>query len=490
MKHSGRNGQARPKALLLSIRPEHAQRIFEGAKRYELRKVLPSTPFRRVFLYETGGSGIVGSFDVGKIIRKPIDELWATVGDAATSRERFYSYFASVPIGTAIEARNPVKFRNPVTTTELNGDYLLQPPQSFIILEPGQPLYTILEEQRRATLESVTPVVTLAPIKRQQRETYRRLVVRHIGANYADIDDTFPDSNLRIHDLGYDPAGFFTTGKEVLAINDSRRNCIGFTTLTYKSGGCLKTGPTILFPQYRRKGLGLATRNAIEVRARGSGVRKLYCTCPDVNLDTVRYLMSSGMRVEAHLERHYAVTHNELVFGKLLYFDGTAVPGRPIQSQRKGEIVPAKVFRRPQLIRDFRSMFENTWRAVSVDFARKLITQAVDLETAKQHEKPKRLVCLGSEGKCIAAAVLLPKRGGAVKGILLRSTNHTSSISKLLEAALTMAVGLRGRKVYFLHPVMDSTALGMLHRAGFHAEGVLRAPYVAGQDVMVMSRFL
>ena len=101
------------RAILLSIRPEHAERIFQGAKHYELRKVLPTFSFRRVFLYETGGHGVVGCFDVGAIIKKDIDELWDIVGNAATTRERFYEYFKKIKSGYAVEIRNPLRFPVP-----------------------------------------------------------------------------------------------------------------------------------------------------------------------------------------------------------------------------------------------------------------------------------------------------------------------------------------------------------------------------------------
>ena len=299
--HKGR----RSAALLLSIRPEHAHRIFAGSKRYELRKVLPVAGFNRVFLYETGGAGVVGWFDVGEIFRQPIGKLWKTVGNAATSHDRFVAYFSNAQEGYAIAIRNARRFQHPISANGLNGDRLkLQPPQSFIILERGQPFWTLLESERQRTLRREMPTVRLKKITSSQRALYKKQVMKHVGANYEGIDETFAEANLRIHDLGFDPAGFFTTRKEVLSINNERHVCIGFTTLTYKSGGCVKTGPTILLPQYRSRGYGQATRKAIEEHAVRLKARKLYCTCPETSEGTTRYLIASGMRVEAHLANH------------------------------------------------------------------------------------------------------------------------------------------------------------------------------------------
>src|SRR5688500_353435 len=77
-------------ALLLPIRRQHADRIFDGSKHYELRKILPRLLPRRVYLYEVGGGGVVGSFEVGGVIRTDPDELWSRVGNAAATLQRFH----------------------------------------------------------------------------------------------------------------------------------------------------------------------------------------------------------------------------------------------------------------------------------------------------------------------------------------------------------------------------------------------------------------
>lgn len=483
--------KSRSAALLLSIRPEHAHRIFTGSKRFELRKVLPVADFGRVFLYETGGTGIVGWFDVGEIIRQPIDRLWKTVGNAATSHDRFYAYFSTAREGYAIAIRNSRRFQNPISANGLNGDRLkLQPPQSFIILEPGQPFWTLLESERQRTLQRQLPAARLKKITSSQRTLYKKQVMKHVGANYEGIDETFAEANLRIHDLGFDPAGFFTTRKEVLSINSDRNVCIGFTTLTYKSGGCVKTGPTILLPQYRSRGYGQAARKAIEEHVVKLNARKLYCTCPETSEETTRYLLASGMRVEAHLANHYSTTHNELVFGKLLVTDENKTSFVSPPAGIACEITDPNSFDRSQLVHDFKEMFERIWPPVSDRFVRELLRQSVEEKATRHHEKPKRLVCVGKGGRAYGAVVLLPKRGGAVKGLLLRHTNDRETIRKMLDGALEMVTQLAGRKLYFLHPIVDAETIVLLKSYGFQAEGLLLAPYVPGQDVAVMSKFV
>lgn len=487
-----RRGAQGGTAILLSIRPEHAERIFQGSKSYELRKVIPSFPFNRVFLYETGGRGVVGCFEVGRVLNEPIKRLWSVVGNAATTRDRFFEYFKTVGRGYAIEVKNPTRFREPIGVGHLNGQVgMLSPPQNFMALHFGDALYSVLERARAMAVQKHPPQVHLSRILRKNRDEYRRLVFRHISPNYEQIDESFAESALRIHDLGVDPTGFFTTKKEILEIRDRRQKLIGFTTLTFKSGGCVKTGPTILLKPYRRKGYGLATRRAIEEHIRPMNPRKIYCTCPEGANQVVRYLLSSGMRIEAHLERHYATTHNELVFGKLLVADEPPpLVCKPPLPNTKGELCDPRSIRRSILVRDFADLFTSTWSSVSDKFAEAMVEQAVYARATAQSSKPKRLVCLGHRRHCIGAVVLLPKRGGAVKGVLLRGTGHAASLRTLLDEGCNLARDLKGRKLYFIHPLLDAAATALMRCEGFQTEGVIRAPYRPGQDAVVLSKFL
>jgi hypothetical protein len=55
--------------ILLSILKEHSDRIFNGSKHFELRKIIPKNVPRRVFVYEAEGSkSIVGHFVVDQIL--------------------------------------------------------------------------------------------------------------------------------------------------------------------------------------------------------------------------------------------------------------------------------------------------------------------------------------------------------------------------------------------------------------------------------------
>jgi len=193
--------------------------------------MLPKVPFSRVYLYENGSVGITGYFDVGYILHECIETLWKAVGFEATSRERFFKYFSGKSKGYAIEVRGPVRFNSRISPSALKDTHpSFAPPQGAMVLDQEHPLYELLENKRRRS-SSKTRQVTLRRIADDERELYRKEIKTYIGPNYEEIDSSFADANLRTHDLGYDPTGFFTLRKEVLTILNKRKHPIGFTTL-------------------------------------------------------------------------------------------------------------------------------------------------------------------------------------------------------------------------------------------------------------------
>jgi predicted transcriptional regulator len=278
--------------LILSIHPIHAERIFNGQKLFEMRKSLPKQRFSRVFLYATGGGGIVGCFEAGAPIKAPINQLWEIVGDRGTPRERFFRYFAKSKMGFGIPVHNPVRFRKIICPPALKR--LLprfRAPMSYLFIRPGLALFRTLEQKRKK--ESQPFEITLVELRKRDRKLFINLVTSEIAPKYEDITEHFARAILRSHHIGFDPNGIFTTKKRVFSILDQKQRLVGFTTLTYKIGGCAKTGPTVILSRFRGKGFGLATRRELMKLARTERIRKLYCTCPD-NDATVQWQFDRG----------------------------------------------------------------------------------------------------------------------------------------------------------------------------------------------------
>lgn len=89
--------------VLLSIKPQFAERILNGTKLYEYRK----TPFRnreflgqdikKVLIYATKPVGlVVGEFRLRRTIERPALNIWCITKEySGISQEKFFEYFKS-----------------------------------------------------------------------------------------------------------------------------------------------------------------------------------------------------------------------------------------------------------------------------------------------------------------------------------------------------------------------------------------------------------
>lgn len=119
--------------VLLSIKPEFAERIFDGTKRFEFRRsVFRDKSVRTVVVYVTRPVGkIVGEFDIGGILTEAPDALWnMTHSHAGISREFFDSYFEGRVSANAIEVAEVRRFATPLEPSVMIENFT--PPQSYM----------------------------------------------------------------------------------------------------------------------------------------------------------------------------------------------------------------------------------------------------------------------------------------------------------------------------------------------------------------------
>jgi hypothetical protein len=105
-------------------------------------------------------------------------------------------------------------------------------------------------------------------------------------------------------------------------------------------------------------------------------------------------------------------------------------------------------------------------------------------------QKPLHIIWLRRAKRIHGALVLVPKRGGALKALLLSATSHRRSLSKLIKAGEDYARETGQKKLYYIHPIDDALMVGLLRAKGYLAEGILREPYQIGRDNLVLSRGL
>ncbi len=130
--------------VLLSVKPKYVERIAEGEKKLEFRKVIFKNENRpdRIYVYCTSPvKKIVGYFSTGEIFEDDPDELWDRFHDCAgISEEEFFEYFSGKEKGYAIGIEEFSEFDEAIDPhKEIPG---FTPPQSFCYLNENIERYT------------------------------------------------------------------------------------------------------------------------------------------------------------------------------------------------------------------------------------------------------------------------------------------------------------------------------------------------------------
>lgn len=121
--------------VLLSIKPEFAEKIFSGEKIFEYRKAAFSRSVSTVVVYATQPVGlIIGEFDIDRVLEGTPGELWnATKAGAGISEDFFSEYFKGKPRGYAIKIKGSRLYGKAINPYRTSGNFV--PPQSFRYLQ-------------------------------------------------------------------------------------------------------------------------------------------------------------------------------------------------------------------------------------------------------------------------------------------------------------------------------------------------------------------
>lgn len=117
--------------VVLSIKPEFANKIFDGTKRFEFRKsIFKNDNIRSVLVYSSSPvQKVIGEFQIEQILKHDLETLWDLTKEfSGISEKYFYEYFGDKEHGYAIQIKKKTKFKVPKCLRE---DYNLLPPQSF-----------------------------------------------------------------------------------------------------------------------------------------------------------------------------------------------------------------------------------------------------------------------------------------------------------------------------------------------------------------------
>lgn len=123
------------RVMLMSIRPEYADRIFSGHKRFELRRQRPRLDEGDlVVVYTTSPSQVVrGAFAVKRIVSMAVRALWNDFArELGISRRSYESYFSGCATAHAIEV-GEVRTWSPASLAVLRQRFDgFRPPQSYM----------------------------------------------------------------------------------------------------------------------------------------------------------------------------------------------------------------------------------------------------------------------------------------------------------------------------------------------------------------------
>ena len=115
---------------LFSIKPQYAQKIFEGSKWYEFRKVCCKQPIGKIYIYETYPiCAIMGECVVTDVLQESPRVLWNRVSENAGIPEKeYFQYFEGHEKAVAYKLEHIIQYTPPKKLQDFN---FRTPPQSF-----------------------------------------------------------------------------------------------------------------------------------------------------------------------------------------------------------------------------------------------------------------------------------------------------------------------------------------------------------------------
>ena len=131
--------------LILSLKPEYADLIFNGKKEFEFRKRFPTNNMHyEIFVYVSSPvKQIRGAFRVNRVIKAPPEEIWQTMSEAAgIDKSSFDAYYLNHDVAYALKITNIRKFNSPVNLEFLRRKFdKFVIPQSWRILKSEESNY-------------------------------------------------------------------------------------------------------------------------------------------------------------------------------------------------------------------------------------------------------------------------------------------------------------------------------------------------------------
>ncbi len=126
--------------ILLSIKPEFAEKIFTEEKKYEFRRtIFKNKEVSSVIVYASAPiSKIIGEFEIEEVLCKELGLLWHQTKDYSGITEAYYyKYFQGKEEGYALKVKKAIRYKENLCLKDCLG---LKPPQSFAYIKEGSGL--------------------------------------------------------------------------------------------------------------------------------------------------------------------------------------------------------------------------------------------------------------------------------------------------------------------------------------------------------------
>jgi predicted transcriptional regulator len=130
---------------LLSVKPEYAERIFNGTKKYEYRKkIFARTDIDKVVVYASSPlKQVIGEFEYDHILENTPFIIWEqTFSHSGIDREAFFEYFSGKQNAYAISIKHTIRYPKPLNPQHILPSFVV--PQSFRYIMPRE--FIILNE--------------------------------------------------------------------------------------------------------------------------------------------------------------------------------------------------------------------------------------------------------------------------------------------------------------------------------------------------------
>ena len=116
------------RCVILSIKPQYADKIFSQTKIFEYRKAIFGSDVKKVYVYATRPiSRIIGYFIVDEVLLGSPSSIWGkTSKGSGITKEYFDDYFKGYKTAYAIKIKSPKLLESLIDIKDF------RPPQNFI----------------------------------------------------------------------------------------------------------------------------------------------------------------------------------------------------------------------------------------------------------------------------------------------------------------------------------------------------------------------